>query len=818
MKKPPIPANEATRLASLKKLDILDTGTEERFDRITRVAKAHFGVAIALVSLVDENRQWFKSCQGLNAKETPRGISFCGHAILSDEILIINNAVENPDFADNPLVTGPPKIRFYAGAPLHAPGGERVGTLCIIDQHPRDLTIEERATLRDLADWAETELAFARVLAAERETVEANYRGQIEAINRSQMIIEFDMDGTIIRVNENYLRTLGYTEAEVKGKNHRFFISEQHSNSGEYKDFWDGLRAGKFRSGEFCRIGKNGREVWLEASYNPILGIDGIPVRVVKIATDVTEKVEARCKFRDAETRLRAIFDSVVDGIITINEIGNIVSVNQALLNIFRYDEYEVIGKNINILMPEPHHSVHDGYVAHYQSKTGSNIIGVGREMEGLTKENRKFPIELTVTEVTLHGKRYFVGLIRDITERKENENALRTSQARLSMAMDLAQLVQWEYDVAANVFIFDDKFYALYGTSAEQEGDSFMPSGVYAREFVHPDETGIVADAINKAMASEGEYSAQLEHRIIRRDGEVRHIVVRFMVVRNESGNIVKFFGANQDITERKQVEQKLRNAYQLISNDLESAATIQKNLLPPPSIINGTCFEWLFCPSSFVAGDIFNYFQIDEYQVGFYLLDVSGHGVPAAMLSVSMSWMISNMLQNENNNSDKVTRQQMMSPSKVLGKLNSVFQENRTAGQYVTMIYGVLNSRANCLTISQAGLPAPIFCNPSGSSSVIGNGGFPIGLFPDVLYEEETIDFYPGDRFFLYSDGITECFNAKSIQFSDEQLVSLIEAGASEQLGNLLESVDNKLRLWRGNTPFDDDVTLLAIERRRV
>ena len=160
MKEPLIPANEASRLASLHTLDILDTEAEERFDRVTRVAKAHFGVAIALVSLVDENRQWFKSCQGLDASETPRNISFCGHAILSEEIFIINDAAGNPDFADNPLVTGPPFIRFYAGAPLHSPNGDRIGTLCIIDPNPRKLDSADQRILRDLASCVESELTF----------------------------------------------------------------------------------------------------------------------------------------------------------------------------------------------------------------------------------------------------------------------------------------------------------------------------------------------------------------------------------------------------------------------------------------------------------------------------------------------------------------------------------------------------------------------------------------------------------------------------------------------------------------------------------
>ena len=118
MLEPPLPPDEAMRLAALRSLNILDTPAEERFDRITRLAQRLFDVPIALVSLVDTNRQWFKSCQGLDASETPRSISFCGHAILEDGPLIIEDATKDQRFADNPLVTGPPDIRFYTGQPL----------------------------------------------------------------------------------------------------------------------------------------------------------------------------------------------------------------------------------------------------------------------------------------------------------------------------------------------------------------------------------------------------------------------------------------------------------------------------------------------------------------------------------------------------------------------------------------------------------------------------------------------------------------------------------------------------------------------------
>ena len=118
MQTPVIPKDEEERLRALRLLNILDTSDEERFDRLTRLAKRMFGVPIALVSLVDENRQWFKSCIGLEVRETPRDISFCGHSILGDDIFIVNDASSDVRFSDNPLVTDDPNIRFYAGCPL----------------------------------------------------------------------------------------------------------------------------------------------------------------------------------------------------------------------------------------------------------------------------------------------------------------------------------------------------------------------------------------------------------------------------------------------------------------------------------------------------------------------------------------------------------------------------------------------------------------------------------------------------------------------------------------------------------------------------
>ena len=164
--RPPIPIDDAERVAALRSLQVLDTPPEERFDRVTRLAAALFRVPVSLVSLVDMNRQWFKSKVGIDTDESPRDSSFCAHAVAARSILVIPDALADDRFRDNPMVTGAPRVRFYAGVPLHLPGGHIMGTLCILDYRPRDFSHVERGLLTDLAATVESELAQTRMPAA----------------------------------------------------------------------------------------------------------------------------------------------------------------------------------------------------------------------------------------------------------------------------------------------------------------------------------------------------------------------------------------------------------------------------------------------------------------------------------------------------------------------------------------------------------------------------------------------------------------------------------------------------------------------------
>ena len=169
-------------------MDVLFTPSEERFDRITRIASKLLGMPIALISLISSDSQWFKSAQGLGVPETSREISFCGHAINHDETFVVDDAAEDQRFFDNPLVTGDPNIRFYAGHPLHSVDGNRVGTLCIIDRKPRTLTEEQLQLLQDLAAIAESELQRGQLSESQgdlvREMDDLKRRASIDGLTR----------------------------------------------------------------------------------------------------------------------------------------------------------------------------------------------------------------------------------------------------------------------------------------------------------------------------------------------------------------------------------------------------------------------------------------------------------------------------------------------------------------------------------------------------------------------------------------------------------------------------------------------------------
>lgn len=225
--KPDKTKNEDHRIKVLKSLNILDTPPEERYDRITRVTKKAFNLPIALISIVDEDRQWFKSCIGLNKSETDRDISFCGHAILGDEVFVIEDTLNDYRFKDNPMVTSSPFIRFYAGVPLKYLDGSNLGTLCIKDIKPREFSNYDMKILKDLGAIVENEINSIHLATMDELTGILNRRGFIIlAENSMKMAKRLKLTSTFIYLDLNKFKPINDNYGHEEGDRVLRFFSK----------------------------------------------------------------------------------------------------------------------------------------------------------------------------------------------------------------------------------------------------------------------------------------------------------------------------------------------------------------------------------------------------------------------------------------------------------------------------------------------------------------------------------------------------------------------------------------------------------------
>jgi two-component system, NtrC family, sensor kinase len=247
MKAPDIPKNEEDRLKDLLRLEVLDTNSEQHFDELTKLASEICGTKISLISLIDSDRQWFKSKVGLDASETPRNISWCGHAILKDEIFEIPDAELDDRFRDNPLYTGQPHVRFYAGAPLKTSHGFNIGTLCVIDSEPKKLTHWQKESLQVLARQVVL-LLEARLREKKLELI--NEKLDVIVKNIPLNLVTYNFDGEINWVNDQWSKDFDFSPDELISKK----ISQVLPNENNYNFLspiknWSRLKL-KSKSGE----------------------------------------------------------------------------------------------------------------------------------------------------------------------------------------------------------------------------------------------------------------------------------------------------------------------------------------------------------------------------------------------------------------------------------------------------------------------------------------------------------------------------------------------------------------------------------------
>lgn len=453
---PALPPDEDERLAALHSLELLDTPAEERFDRITRIAQRLFDVPIVLVSLVDQCRQWFKSAQGLGASETPRDISFCGHAIHAGKVFVVENALADPRFADNPLVTGPPDIRFYAGAPLATAGGFRIGTLCLIDTRARAFPASDQRDLRDLAAWVEDELG---------------------------------------RHNAAHYRQIGHEQ----------------------------------------------------------------------------------------EAFLRAILNTVVDGIITIDERGTVESFNPAAVHIFGYPPEEVIGRNIKELMPEPYRREHDGYLARFLETRTPRVIGIGREVTGCRKDGSTFPMELAVNETVVAGRRFFTGIVRDISRRKTAEQQLNATTSLQRAVLDGTSYSIISTAPDGTILTFNRAAEQMLGYSADEVIGKLTPAPFHDAQEV-AERAAALSDELGELIAPGFEVFVakarrnlpdECEWSYLRKDGSRLPVLLSVTALRDANEQISGFLGIAYDISERKKIDRLKNEFVSTVSHELRTPLT---------------------------------------------------------------------------------------------------------------------------------------------------------------------------------------------------------------------------------------------------
>ena len=306
--KAPVLANEPQRLEALRRYGILDTLPERDFDDLTSLAARICGTPIALVTLVDAERQWFKAKVGLEATETSRDLAFCAHAILRSDLLVVSDASTDLRFSDHPFVTGPPYIRFYAGAPLITPDGLALGTLCVVDLEPHELTDEQSDALRALSRQVVAQLELRRTRTDLESALQKSEERWRAVFDRSAIGVALTEEtGRFLAVNRSYEKMLGYTEEELRQLSFFDITPEafREPNRSLLSEMWTGTRQQYDLEKPYQR--KDGSLIWVRLHASLIPGSGSEPRLALALCEDITERKRAEEALHETEARLAEV-------------------------------------------------------------------------------------------------------------------------------------------------------------------------------------------------------------------------------------------------------------------------------------------------------------------------------------------------------------------------------------------------------------------------------------------------------------------------------------------------------------------------------
>ena len=558
MKQPEIPANESDRLVALDRYKILDTLPEQVYEDLTQLAADICGTPIALISLVDKDRQWFKSRVGLDATETPRDISFCGHAIAAKATLNIPDARQDPRFADNPLVASDPNIRFYAGVPLITHDNFALGTLCAIDTQTRNLTDTQIRQLEALSRLVVNQLE----LRLNRSSTESQL-DQVSNLKQAILdsagfaIIATDLEGTIQSFNITAERMLGYAESEVVSKTspaifHEFneiasqaqYLSQELNTNIPvgFGVFTAKAKLGQVYEQEWTYIRKDGSKFPVMLTITAIRTESGEVTGYMGIAKDITTEKQAAKRVKD----ITAALDQTAIVAITDTQ-GTIKFVNDKFCEISHYSREELIGQN-HRLLNSGHHP--QSFFAEMW-KTISSGQTWRAEIKNRAKDSSFYWVDTTIVPfLNEDGKPYqYLAIRKDITARKAADLELQ----KLSLIASQTDNVAIVTNTQGQIEWVNHSFHKLTGyTLAEAIGK--RPGELLQGEKTSRETVA----AIRNALARKEPFSGEILN--YNKEGRPYWLLLHINPVFDDDGKLVNFIAIENEITTRKEIEISLR------------------------------------------------------------------------------------------------------------------------------------------------------------------------------------------------------------------------------------------------------------------
>ncbi|WP_052215195.1 PAS domain S-box protein [Belnapia sp. F-4-1] len=554
---------EASRLAVLRRYAILDTPAEAAFDRLAALACELLETPMAMVSLIDETRQWFKARIGTDLREVRRELAFCDHTIRGgpDEVLVVPDLEADPRFASNPLVAGSPHLRFYAGAPLVGPGGEVLGTVSVLSTKPRPegLSEAERRGLRNLAAMAtdELELRLQSRLSREAMVRAEAARAAEERLRRAQEaagVVAFEITGrggTIADVAPRaggLRQVLGLSPGTVLSLRHVLGVMHPEDRSvlaAEARRLT--AAGGEFRLELRVRSGR-----WLQArgEVEASKGQDQMPNwRVSGVVLDITERKEMELALREAELRQRTLFETAPFGVIVIDPATHrILDVNGRVCIDYGYTREELLRLSLADI-----DALGDSEAIRVRGRAHAVRPGTQEvEAQHRTKSGEIRDVLVRAQGVVLGGRDVTYGAHIDITARKAAEAALRESEAEFRAAFEQASVPMSEVDCATGCLLRANAAYArLVGRPVEDiVGRPFS-------DLVHPDDRSEDFEGFRRVCRGEAP-THQVAKRYLRPDGSVRWTELTSAPVRDAAARIVRTVAIVQDVTERRTAEER--------------------------------------------------------------------------------------------------------------------------------------------------------------------------------------------------------------------------------------------------------------------